>query len=141
MYERLRSHRKKGNKFLGVFKPEDFSIGSKITTFCYLIFFCIFRRAPYLELKKGRKEIHFVSLLEIKHAQNLGTIQKRIANSNVWRTDEYFFWCKKRTLKKSGEHTSKIHQTVFEEKNPVAQWRGVGLNFQYHFNCISLAEI
>ena len=83
----------------------------------------------------------------IKQAQNLGTVQKRIANSNddgltnrrtAGPTNihicEYVLQCQKKDPKKSGQHFKKIRSAAhLKKKNAEAHRRRVGLNFQYCF--------
>ena len=83
-----------------------------------------------------------------EEAQDLGTVQKRIAKYNDWRigqfekltywqTDgrrvkylsEYFY--EKKGSKNPGEFFKNLPNRY--EQNAVAQWRRVGLNFRYHF--------
>ena len=86
--------------------------------------------------------------VKFKQARNPGTVEKRIANSD-WRTDklmnwhdgltgvqylsEYILRSKKGTLKNPGETFFKNLLNHFWRKNPVAQWKWVGLNLLYHF--------
>ena len=92
--------------------------------------------------------VKIFSFVSLKQARNPGTVEKRIANSD-WRTDrlmnwhdgltgvqylsEYILRSKKGTLKNPGETFFKNLLNHFWRKNPVAQWKWVGLNLLYHF--------